>query len=427
MRTTRGRIRWPRWRGGAPLVVSRRVAFPMERGLLADVKYGSARLYLAVSKYAAERLHERGMPWSRIRVVYDGVPIPARATSATGGVVALAKNGPRAVLAAAASAGVPVHFVSDLWQDLSTASVFVYLSDMEGLGSAALAAMAAGVPVIASRVGGLPEIVEHERTGILMADDRELPQALRRLLDDPRAAAEMGRRGRERGEREIFPRQDGGSDCRSLQRGSSMTEIALAFLAGLLIGSFLNVCIFRLPRDLSVVRPRSFCPGCEKPIAWHDNIPLVSYALLGGRCRHCRERIPIRYPAVELATAIAFALSAAAYGASLLALKYCIFSALLIMLTACDFETQILPDEFTLGGTAIGLVLAAFVRLPPDWSVVMLPRGWSPRWTSVAEAAIGAGVLSGLLWLRQAGDGQGRAQATRGPAGRRRTPAVATR
>lgn len=178
-----------------------------------------------------------------------------------------------------------------------------------------------------------------------------------------------------------------------------MTEIALAFLAGLLIGSFLNVCIFRLPRDLSVVRPRSFCPGCEKPIAWHDNIPLVSYALLGGRCRHCRERIPIRYPAVELATAIAFALSAAAYGASLLALKYCIFSALLIMLTACDFETQILPDEFTLGGTAIGLVLAAFVRLPPDWSVVMLPRGWSPRWTSVAEAAIGAGVLSGLLWL----------------------------
>ena len=88
-------------------------------------------------------------------------------------------------------------------------------------------------------------------------------------------------------------------------------EIALAFLAGLLIGSFLNVCIFRLPRDLSVANPaRSFCPGCEVMIAWYDNIPLVSYALLGGKCRHCKEHIPIRYPIVELVTGIAFAVSA---------------------------------------------------------------------------------------------------------------------
>src|SRR5580700_2766420 len=93
-----------------------------------------------------------------------------------------------------------------------------------------------------------------------------------------------------------------------------MLEALLAALAGLLIGSFLNVCIFRLPRDLSVVQPRSFCPGCEKTIAWYDNVPLASYIVLRGRCRHCAERIPLRYPLVELATGLAFAICAAAFG-----------------------------------------------------------------------------------------------------------------
>ena len=96
-----------------------------------------------------------------------------------------------------------------------------------------------------------------------------------------------------------------------------MLEIILAFVGGLLIGSFLNVCVHRLPRDLSVVRPRSYCPHCEKMIAWYDNIPLVSYAALGGRCRHCHERISVRYPIVELATGLAFAVCVAALGLSL--------------------------------------------------------------------------------------------------------------
>src|SRR5208282_5865185 len=123
-----------------------------------------------------------------------------------------------------------------------------------------------------------------------------------------------------------------------------MIEIALAFLAGLLIGSFLNVCVFRLPRDLSVIRPaRSFCPSCEETIAWYDNIPVLSYILLRAKCRRCGARIPLRYPVVELATAIAFGLCAAVFGWTPMAFKYGLFSAIMITLIASDFEERILP------------------------------------------------------------------------------------
>src|ERR1700679_1640347 len=102
-----------------------------------------------------------------------------------------------------------------------------------------------------------------------------------------------------------------------------MMEIVLAFLAGLLIGSFLNVCIFRLPRDLSVITPaRSFCPFCEKTIAWYDNIPVLSYILLRAKCRYCWAGIPARYFIVELATGIAFAVCVAAFGITPSALKH---------------------------------------------------------------------------------------------------------
>jgi len=173
------------------LAVSRRVAFPMNRGMLSKLKYGRADLFLAVSRYVAAELETAGVAADRVRVVYDGVPLVA--ASSGGRVVALASK-PVEV------PGIPIHLTTDLWHDLSTASVFVYRSEMEGLGSAALAAMAAGVPVVASKAGGLPEAVEHERTGLLVEDDNFGP-AIRRLLDNPEDAAEMGRRGRERVEK----------------------------------------------------------------------------------------------------------------------------------------------------------------------------------------------------------------------------------
>ena len=177
-----------------------------------------------------------------------------------------------------------------------------------------------------------------------------------------------------------------------------MLEPVLAFLAGLLIGSFLNVCIYRLPRDLSVVRPRSHCPGCEKQIAWYDNIPVLSFLILGGRCRHCHERIPLRYPLVELATAAAFSLCVAQLGLTWPAAKYAMLSAILITLVATDLEERILPDEFTLGGTVLGIALSGLVPLDPGIATFLVWGALGPRWSSVVESVTGALLGSGLIW-----------------------------
>ena len=181
-----------------------------------------------------------------------------------------------------------------------------------------------------------------------------------------------------------------------------MLEAGLALLFGLLIGSFLNVCIFRMPRDLSVVRPRSYCPACKHPIAWYDNVPLASFAILGGRCRHCKTAIPRRYPLVELLTGVLFFVYVWRFGATPQGLKFCLYGALLIGLSFADLEERILPDEFTLGGLAAALVLAWFVPLGDDIARGLLwlaGAHWSDRATSLAEAALGA-ILPGLfLWL----------------------------
>jgi leader peptidase (prepilin peptidase) / N-methyltransferase len=179
-----------------------------------------------------------------------------------------------------------------------------------------------------------------------------------------------------------------------------MTFVLLALVAGLLIGSFLNVCVFRLPRDLSVASPaRSFCPECEKTIAWYDNIPVVSYIVLGARCRYCQARIPLRYLLVEIATAAAFALCVGKLGWSLAALKYSIYSAIMIALIASDLEERILPDEFTLGGTLVGVAFAPFVLLEPYLAAMLVPFSWGQRWQSVGESVFAAAVGSGLIWF----------------------------
>ena len=129
------------------------------------------------------------------------------------------------------------------------------------------------------------------------------------------------------------------------------------FVLGLAFGSFLNVCIYRLPRDLSVVRPRSACPGCERPIAAYDNIPVLSWLILRGRCRNCKTSISPRYLIVELLTGAIFLATYAHFGASLATLKYCAFGFLMLGLIFTDAETQLLPDKMTLPGLALGLAV----------------------------------------------------------------------
>ena len=136
-----------------------------------------------------------------------------------------------------------------------------------------------------------------------------------------------------------------------------MIEALLGGAFGLLFGSFLNVCIYRWSRDLSVVQPRSFCPSCQKTIAWYDNVPILSYILLRGRCRHCGAGIAVRYLLVEIATGLFFALAAYRYGLNLGAVRWATYSALLIGLIASDLEEYLLPDQMTLGGIVAGSVL----------------------------------------------------------------------
>jgi leader peptidase (prepilin peptidase) / N-methyltransferase len=173
--------------------------------------------------------------------------------------------------------------------------------------------------------------------------------------------------------------------------------VALAALAGLLIGSFLNVCIYRLPRDLSPVTPRSFCPECGVPISWYDNVPLFSYFRLRGRCRACSQTIGWRYPLVEATTAVLFALVVAEYGWTLVALKWCVFDALLIALFWTDLEERILPDELTLGGAATGLVFAIFTGVPSAFPNLLFPP-LKPVVQSLLAAALGASIAA-LFWL----------------------------
>jgi leader peptidase (prepilin peptidase)/N-methyltransferase len=191
---------------------------------------------------------------------------------------------------------------------------------------------------------------------------------------------------------------------------------AAIFVLGLAFGSFLNVCIYRLPRDLSVVRPRSACPGCQQPIRSYDNIPVLSWLILRGRCRNCEIPISPRYLFVELLTGAIFLACYAHFGNSLATVKYCALGFLLLGLIFTDAETQLLPDKMTLSGLALGLVFSLLVPVNDLASqllsgVVSLPISSDVSWhllslaDSVLGAVIGASFIygAGAIYLRARG------------------------
>src|SRR5262245_24296511 len=163
-----------------------------------------------------------------------------------------------------------------------------------------------------------------------------------------------------------------------------------------MFGSFLNVCIYRLPRGLSVVRPRSACPRCHAPIAAYDNIPVLSWFLLGGKCRSCKARISPRYWIVELLTGLLFMASFLKFGPGLEALKYCVFSFLVLGLIFTDADLKLLPDDLTLTGLGLGMAFSIFVTVdgPAEWLLRSLLNDLSAdmatRAASFANALIGA-------------------------------------
>jgi leader peptidase (prepilin peptidase) / N-methyltransferase len=196
---------------------------------------------------------------------------------------------------------------------------------------------------------------------------------------------------------------------------------SLIFFAGLAFGSFLNVCIHRLPLGSSVVTPRSACPTCKEPIAFYDNVPVLSWLILGGRCRHCKSKISPRYLLIELLTGVMFLACYWYFGLTLATLKFCTFAFLLLGLIFTDAETKLLPDKLTLPGLALGVIFSVLVPVNDLASqflpgVVSLPFSGdvSLRVLSLLDsllgAALGASFIygAGAIYLRWRGtDGMG--------------------
>ncbi len=157
-------------------------------------------------------------------------------------------------------------------------------------------------------------------------------------------------------------------------------------LFGAMIGSFLNVCIHRLPRQESIIWPSSRCPACSGRIAPYDNIPIVSFLLLRGRCRACRAPIPFRYPLVEAANGLGYLLIVQQFGPGWPAAAYALFFSALLVVTFIDFDHQIIPDRITLPGIPLGVLCAATV----------LPTGLL---NSVLGLLLGGGLLWFMAWI----------------------------
>jgi leader peptidase (prepilin peptidase)/N-methyltransferase len=181
--------------------------------------------------------------------------------------------------------------------------------------------------------------------------------------------------------------------------------LALAMFAlGLAFGSFLNVCIYRLPQGMSVIIPGSACPQCKQPIRFYDNVPILSWLLLRGRCRNCRSWISPRYLVVELLTGLLFVACYQHFGFALATVKYCTFGFLLLGLIFTDAETQLLPDKMTLTGLGVGLIFSLVVPvndlvsqlLPGLVSMPAFSTSW--RWLSLLDAVTGAVVGASFIY-----------------------------
>ena len=172
--------------------------------------------------------------------------------------------------------------------------------------------------------------------------------------------------------------------------------LAYATLVGACVGSFLNVCITRWPEGLSVVRPRSRCPRCERPIAWYDNIPVISWLVLRGKCRGCGLPISPLYPSIELATVLIWLASAIAYGPSFVALRMAIFATLLLGVAVTDLRTYTIPDGFTVTGFLFLLGAAVVGVFLGDQGPFVGP------WDAFLGACVGAGAIAIVGWLGEA-------------------------
>ncbi len=166
------------------------------------------------------------------------------------------------------------------------------------------------------------------------------------------------------------------------------------FIFGSIVGSFLNVCIYRMPREKSVVKPSSFCPSCKNPIRWYDNVPLISIFLLKLRCRKCAGRISLRYFFVELLTAVLFLAVYKNYGVSFQTPVYWILIGGLIVATYIDIDFQIIPDEVNIGGLILGIVLSFIFPQIHNKTIF-----WQGGIASVIGALVGGIILQTTRFL----------------------------
>jgi leader peptidase (prepilin peptidase) / N-methyltransferase len=169
--------------------------------------------------------------------------------------------------------------------------------------------------------------------------------------------------------------------------------LTMAFLVGACVGSFLNVCIARWPRDLSIVRPRSRCPSCGHQLRWYENIPLASWIALRGRCRCCREPISIQYPTVELAVALGWLTAFWHFGVGLEALRVAVFGSILLGIAITDARHYLIPDGFTLFGLfwVLAMSLVAFFLAEPS--------RFATPYDALLGACAGAGMIAIVGWL----------------------------